>query len=379
MTILSMDSFSYMPVVGTPTAEDLGGEYRIHTIYFLVGGYPKGKIYTRATSIVNLIPKKALDFDQSTEKLVVGMSCRVEAAPVAAAPAALFAVHPAPFGALTSTVTISSSGGIVLHNSIPALCYRRQSASLKCIELHTVVQNTTNMTNKIFSQELPGLQEAEDNFFEAVYDFNANTIEVWVNDILLQTVPYTFTEAQKTTDFGLYPLAFSGRYSGEGDKVTAVCSGMYAATERLGPVDIVCVRPDEDIAASPGFGSGPFFQDLQVADSGFAGSHTSEDSILVSGTFEDTESEIVAVSVRNFVAAKEQSALEHDCEARPYLYLGGVSHYGDYTPLVSESSNDANAVFPTNPMTGVEWTPTDIDSLAFGIQFKSTSKFGGEV
>lgn len=374
MTIYFFEGFNAPGAVRQQTAENCPFEYMVDGLSILdsfQAGGPAGILYPWRTSLVSSYSSYSATYKPRTtftygNKLAVGFAVRFVFGNSAAVGAALAPADSNSKSSSEAATNSSNPGGLV--NQLPVLKIESNSSgTIRRLVLAGVYGTTTYL----WQHAVAGLTVTDRNFFEAVYDFENNRIEVWVNDIQLANIAYTFSTAQKTGNKSVFiQLNHNGQHSGTLRTYTAI-SLVYAASERLGPCQSILRAPNQDVEVSPEFGEGPFYP--RVAGDPYSATSISTTMSLSKALFGSNaafDQNVLAIKVCQKYSSAEQSALEKLGAAKVTLRYNGVTVQDSPRSIPSTAANGVLSLrlYETSPFSDMPWTSEEVQNLAFGTE-----------
>lgn len=220
----------------------------------------------------------------------------------------------------------------------------------------------------LFIEYLPGHNYSAINYYEAVYDFEANKIEVYVNDVLVGTLPYTFTEAQKTSELRIQQHMMQ-YYSTSVNNSRPTLYSVVAADEKTGPLQVNAKFATSDASVDPSFGPGPHFQNVNYSSDGTRKISTTESlSKAMFASSQTASGEILGVNFRGRFSTLEQSALEALGAAKLTLAYNSQQAQRDPVSIPKMSWTKDYWYLPTSPFSGAPWTAAELNALMFGAE-----------
>lgn len=220
----------------------------------------------------------------------------------------------------------------------------------------------------LFIEYLQGHNYSAVNYYEAVYDFEANKIEVYVNDVLVGTLPYTFTEAQKTSELRIQQH-MSQYYSTPTNNSRPTLYSVVVADEKTGPLRVNAKFATSDAQIDPSFGAGPHFQNVNYSSDGTRKISTTESlSKAMFASSQAASGEILGVNFRGRFSTLEQSALEALGAAKLTLAYNAQQAQRDPLSIPKMSWTKDYWYLPTSPFSGAQWTAAELNALTFGAE-----------
>lgn len=276
-------------------------------------------------------------------------------------------------GTLQERTSSNSADTALPVTRLPSLLFKGSTLMLR---KHAASSSSMSASTYVASRDLTGVTSDGKHWFEVVYDFNTNTVEVFIDNVSVLLHPYAYTEDEKTASYRLQ-VSMQCHSSLPELYVTAV----YAADERFGPCKVVAKYANADVSVPPAFGEGPHFQKLN-------GSFISTDTNKLvtkqnaSAEFGLTPSEITGdvkgVTVLGRLSSTNRSAYETGADVQYGLKLPQGTWASNKIPVPTpvEATERIEAVMlDKNPLTGTAFTKDEINSLGLTITFDVTNKF----
>jgi hypothetical protein len=270
----------------------------------------------------------------------------------------------------------------VLEDQLPVLCLNpsitiANNSINKGLSLRTSSGGIGSSTNTLWNEELPGINFFTKHFYEIVYDFVANKISVWVDNVQVGVIDYTFTAAQKAMRIRLR-LDISTYFNTNGSSYP-VLNGMYTATERLGPVSWGLSKPTADSEVSAEFTPLPGWSKVNIRQDGAGNPGTakitttkSKQKALFKGSA--VIGEVLAISVRGRFSSTEQSALEAFGAVKTTIKSNGQEVQQDALAIPKQSYVAPIVMFEKSPFTGATWTAAELTAMTYGAEIVVTPK-----
>lgn len=268
----------------------------------------------------------------------------------------------------------SSNGDAALAlTRLPSLLIRGNTLMLR---KYTANSASTSTNTYIASRELTGVTPTGKHWYETVYDFNTNTVEVFIDDVSVLLIPYVFSEEEKTAQYRLQVQAQT-----LSSYIELYVSAIYAADERTGPCKVVAKYANADVSVPPSFGTGPHFQKL---NGGFAATDpnkltTKEDAVAefaLSGS--SVVGDVKGVAVFGRLSSTNRSAYETGADVQYGLKLPQGTWASDKIPVptpVEATERIEIVVLDKNPITSQPFTKDEVNSLGLSLTFDVTNKF----
>lgn len=220
----------------------------------------------------------------------------------------------------------------------------------------------------LFAEALPGHTYTALNYYEAVYDFEQNKIEVFVNDILIGTLPYVFSEAQKTKDLKIVQV-LGTYYFSSSNFCRPQLHSIVVADEKIGPTQVKGKFATTDILVDPSFGAGPYASRVNYSSDGTRKITTTESlSKAMFANDVPASGEILGVNFRGRFSTTEQSALEALGAAKLTLESQGQYVQRDAVSIPKLDRTRDDWYLPVSPFTGTQWTAEELNSMTFGAE-----------
>lgn len=220
----------------------------------------------------------------------------------------------------------------------------------------------------LFAEALPGHTYTALNYYEAVYDFEQNKIEVFVNDILIGTLPYVFSEAQKTKNLKLVQ-GLGTFYSSAANYCRPQLHSIVVADEKIGPTQVKGKFATTDAQVDPSFGAGPYAPRVNYSSDGTRKITTTESlSKAMFANAVPASGEILGVNFRGRFSTTEQSALEALGAAKLTLESQGQYVQRDAVSIPKLDRTRDDWYLPVSPFTGTQWTAEELNSMTFGAE-----------
>lgn len=217
---------------------------------------------------------------------------------------------------------------------------------------------------------LTGIDWAESHMFEVEYLFSANKINVYVDDYLLVSHDFAFTATHKTEPMFVYPQIACRNSAAPRLEL------LYVADERLGPVQMVPLLSDADVAVSAQFGTGPHFSKLSISSDGANGiSAKQSGEALFSMQNLQGSPEVLAVRLAGSFSSVHKSAYETLGDVELRLRANGVDHYAPKKGIPSASYDNAITLFRNNPTTEAPWAVEDVNAAQAGFRLNIKDRF----
>lgn len=255
----------------------------------------------------------------------------------------------------------------VVANSLPVLQIGVGTTQYPGLSLRNSVNG-----GSIWYEALPGVNFKTLHYYEVVYDVENNKIEVWLDNLLVGTLAYKFTDVQKNSEFRIR-LDVVGYYGSGSLYAMPSCSGVYVATERLGPVKFGYRPPAADADVSPSFKSAPYFSKVNQRSDGTVGPSTrittteSKQRALFSNPTV-VQGDVLALTIGGRFSSLEQSALEALGAAKLTLKSNGQFHQTEAISIPKQSFVKTTEYLEKSPFTGSTWTADEVNNMLFGVE-----------
>lgn len=223
----------------------------------------------------------------------------------------------------------------------------------------------------IASVPTTGIDMTDAHFYEIEYNRVGNEIVLYVDGILqLRT---TFSYSTVTAESVVRPLVCSAYYRyGSYSTGYGSIGTIYAADERLGPVEVKTLVADGDVAVDSAFGTGPHFSKLNtsiVAASSTGISTTTTASAKFSMSNVSPTEQILGVSSTVRVSSEHVSA-DRTTAAVTQIVSANGSIARPTNPIPEQGYRDESIMMGSiNPATGQPWTVDDVNNLQIGASF----------
>ena len=343
------------------------------------GGLTYSASYTRSQNPA----KRGIE---PSDRLVIGYSLEfIERAAGPFSKNSYVAFTPAKFSTLPDASQTQNSNITVLpvlEDQLPVLCLNPSISGTdngvnKGLSLRTSSGGVGTTANTLWNEELPGINFFTKHFYEIVYDFVANKISVWVDNVQVGVIDYTFTTAQKAMRIRLR-LDISS-YLASSNSCYPVLNGMYTATERLGPVSWGLSKPTADSEVSAEFTPLPGWSKVNIRQDGLGTAGTSKITTTKSkqkALFKGSAitGEVLAVSVRGRFSSTEQSALEAFGAVKTTIKSNGQEVQQDALAIPKQSYVAPIVFLEKSPFTGVAWTAAELTEMTYGAEIVVTPK-----
>ena len=273
-----------------------------------------------------------------------------------------------PGSSQTPTFDGSSSTAMpVVANSLPVLQIGVGTTQYPGLSLRNSVNG-----GSLWYEALPGVNFKPLHYYEVVYDVENNKIEVWLDNLLVGTLAYQFTEVQKNAEFRIR-LDAVGYYNSGSLYSLPSCSGVYVATERLGPVKFGYRPPAADADVSPSFKSAPYFSKVNIRSDGQVGAgfritttESKQRALFSNPTV--VQGDVLALTIGGRFSSLEQSALEALGAAKLTLKSNGQFHQTEAISIPKQSFVKTTEYLEKSPFTGSTWTADEVNNMLFGVE-----------
>lgn len=220
---------------------------------------------------------------------------------------------------------------------------------------------------------LPGLNASLENMYEVVYDFQNDKIELWVNDVMVYSYAYTFTQGQKDARYYVHPCM----QAASDGRVFTHC--YYVADTRLGPVKTIGKKATADVEISPVFGTGPHFQKTgesnTPAEPNRIKTKSSGQAVFEYAGGIPADATVLAVVETSRTSTTHKSARETECKVSFKVRQGSQEFAQTPSNIPTNSNMILSNVLELNPITGVAWTADELNALQAGYSLEIYDKF----
>lgn len=238
----------------------------------------------------------------------------------------------------------------------------------QAVDANVSLRNGHMSSDILFIEYLPGHNYSAVNYYEAVYDFEANKIEVYVNNVLIGTLPYVFTEQQKNTELRIVQ-ALSQYYNSSTSNTKSTLYSVVVADEKTGPLRVNAKFATSDAQIDPSFGAGPHFQNVNYSSDGTRKISTTESlSKAMFASSQAASGQILGVNFRGRFSTLEQSALEALGAAKLTLAYNAQQAQRDPLSIPKMSWTKDYWYLPTSPFSGAQWTAAELNAMTFGAE-----------
>lgn len=246
----------------------------------------------------------------------------------------------------------------------------------KGLSLRTSSGGGGSAATTLWNEELPGVNFYQKHFYEVVYDFVNNKIAVWLDNVLVGTIDYAFTATQKTMRIRLRLDGSSYYFSSGAAYLFPQLNGMYAATERLGPVSWGLSKPTADAEVSAEFTTLPGWSKVNQRQDGNTAARITTTKSKQKALFKGSTvtGDVLAVSVRGRYSSTEQSALEAFGAVKTTIKSNGQEVQQNALAIPKQSFVTPIDLFEKSPFTGVSWTAAELTAMTYGAEIVVTPK-----
>lgn len=272
-----------------------------------------------------------------------------------------------------SQVYASAAAGMnIKPQRLPSLIVTATTIALR----ETGLTSATYQNYWVASRTMTAVSNSKEAWYEVVYDTEANTIEVFVDDVSVLLHPYVFTEEQKTQQYVLSLYTY-----GRGSYPWGYFRAFYAGDERVGPCRIVARYANADVSVPEQFGTGPHYSKLNGSFDPTSTDmlSTKEDATAeFSTTGPLVENEIKGVAIYGRLSTTDRSAYETEASVKYGLRMNSNLWTSEARPIPIPSvlplSIDHMAL-DKNPITNQPFTKEEVNSLGLTLTFDVTNKF----
>ena len=230
----------------------------------------------------------------------------------------------------------------------------------------------TNPTS-IVNWNLEGLDTRTNEYcVEVEYDFQNNLINIWIDGFKVQEYSYVFTEAQKAIQV-LYPAVESHtRHLQSGSSAGSssyTLKHVHFSDEVLGNVQVKQLAPTGDFNVDSAYNA-PAFSKFANYNAGVTTTKTAKMLLDVADV---TDESILAFNLIGTFSKSHVSAYE-TISTEKLLISDGTTENAGPANAVEKGARDF-MMLEKNPITGSNWTQSQINQLKIGVDLTITDKF----